>query len=212
MKVRMAAGRVCGIRIGARRGEASRPGERWAMFTEVTGAKAMGYLSTRPVMIVTTLHESGAVNAGVFGSWTNLSPDEIGAAISKQSDTYANMCRTREFVVNIPGADMVETLAILAEDMPAGVNEMKKADLSTRAAMTGSTPAIAECVAAVEFAFRLEVEVGHHSLMIGKCRAGWARDEFVGEDGKLDIFKARVLRSFKYPLPLYHLPGEIIEG
>jgi flavin reductase (DIM6/NTAB) family NADH-FMN oxidoreductase RutF len=182
------------------------------MYTEVTGAKAMGYLSTRPVMIVTTLHESGAVNAGVFGSWTNLSPDEIGAAISRQSDTYANMRRTGEFVVNIPGADMVKALAILAKDMPVGVSELKKAGLSTRPATTGSTPSIAECVAGVEFAFSREVEVGHHSLMIGKCRAGWARDEFVGEDGKLDIFKARVLRSFKYPLPLYHLPGEVVEG
>jgi flavin reductase (DIM6/NTAB) family NADH-FMN oxidoreductase RutF len=179
---------------------------------EVTGSAAMGFLSTRPTMIITTLHESGSVNAGVFGSWTNLSADEIGAAISRQSDTYANMRRSGEFVVNIPGSDMVKALAILAEDMPAGVSELKKAGLSTRPAMTGSTAAIAECVAAVEFAFSREVEVGHHSLMIGKCRAGWVREEFVGEDGKLDIFKARVLRSFKYPLPLYHLPGEIIEG
>jgi flavin reductase (DIM6/NTAB) family NADH-FMN oxidoreductase RutF len=182
------------------------------MYRDVTGTEAMGYLSTRPTMIITTLHESGAVNAGVFGSWTNLSPSEIGVAISTESDTYANMRKRREFVVNVPGAELVEKLGILAMDLPADESELLKAGLSTRGPISGETPGVAECVAAVEFAFTREVEVGHHSFMMGRCRAGWAREEFLGEDGKLDIFKAKVLRSFKYPLPLYHLPGEIVEG
>ena len=44
------------------------------MYHEVRGDEAMGYLSTKPTMIITTLHESGIVNAGVFGAYTNLSP------------------------------------------------------------------------------------------------------------------------------------------
>ena len=31
-------------------------------------------------------------------------------------------------------------------------------------------------------------------------------------DGKIDIFKAKVFKDFKYPKPLYVLPGEVIEG
>ena len=48
--------------------------------------------------------------------------------------------------------------------------------------------------------------------MIGNVTGGWARAELLDEDGKLDLWKARVIRSFKYPAPLYHLPGEVIEG
>jgi len=43
------------------------------MYREVTGAEAMGYLATKPTVIITTLHESGVVNGGVFGAYTNLS-------------------------------------------------------------------------------------------------------------------------------------------
>ncbi len=182
------------------------------MFSEVTGNTAMGYLATRPTMILTTLNASLGLNAGVFGSWTNLSASEIGVAVSTRSDTYANMRRTGEFVVNIPGAGMVKKLAILAEDHPPLESEVEAAGLTARPPITGQTASIAECAAAVEFAFTLEVEVGQHSFMIGRCRAGWIREEFLDEDDKIDIFKARVIRSFKYPLPLYHLPGETVSG
>ena len=172
----------------------------------------MNFLGTRPTMIITTLHESGIVNAGVFGSWTNLSPTRIGAAIATTSDTYRNMKETGEFTVNIPGADLVDKMGILARKLPPDRSELEEAGLSPTAGVLLKTPSVAECVAAAEFRFEREVEVGHHSFMIGEVAAGWAREELLDDDGRLDIFKARVIRSFKYPLPLYHLPGEVIEG
>lgn len=181
-------------------------------YKEVTGSAAMGFLGTRPTMIVTTLHESGIVNAGVFGSWTNLSGTQIGAAIATTSHTYANMKRGGEFTVNIPGADIVKKIATLAAKIPAEKSELDEAGLTAKDGVTIKTPSIAECVAAAEFEFEQEVKIGHHSFMIGKVTGGWARAEFLDEKGKLDIWKARVIRSFKYPLPLYHLPGEVIEG
>ena len=65
---------------------------------------------------------------------------------------------------------------------------------------------------AVEFAFEKEVPVGHHSFMIGAVRGGWIKQDVLDADGKIDIFKARVFHDFKYPQPLYVLPGEVVEG
>ena len=48
--------------------------------------------------------------------------------------------------------------------------------------------------------------------MIGKCVGGWIKEEFLDTDGKIDIFKARVVKDFKYPKALYVLPGEVVEG
>ena len=59
------------------------------MFKEVRGTEAMGYLATRPTMFITTLHESGVVNAGVFGAYTNLSPSQVGIAIGTPQDAMA---------------------------------------------------------------------------------------------------------------------------
>jgi len=182
------------------------------MYKEVKGTAAMGFLSTKPTMIITTLHESGVVNAGVFGAYTNLSPSEVGIAIGSGSHTYANILREKEFVINVPGADIVKTLAVLASPLPPDVSELDEAALTTRDGVKLKTPSIAECVAAVEMQFDQEVPIGYHSFLIGKVVAGWIKEEFVDADGKIDIFKARVVKDFKYPKPLYVLPGEVVEG
>ena len=182
------------------------------MYNETRGHEAMGYLSTKPTMIITTLHASGIVNAGVFGAYTNVSRTQIGVAISVASHTYANILRGREFVVNIPGADLVKTLAVLADKIPETRSELDEAGLTAKLPIALKTPSIAECQAAVEFAFEQEVPIGHHALIIGKVAGGWIRQSALDADGKINIFKARVIKDFKYPQPLYVLPGEVVEG
>ncbi len=182
------------------------------MYHEVEGSQAMGFLATKPTMIITTLHASGVVNGGVFGAYTNLSPSQVGTAIGTSSDTYANILREREFVINVPGADLVKTLRIFASNVPADKSEVDEAGLSTKDGIALRTPSIAQCMAAVEFEFEKEVPIGHHSFVIGRAVGGWIREECLDTDGKIDIFKARVITDFKYPKPLYVLPGEVVEG
>ena len=52
----------------------------------------MGYLATKPTMIITTLHASGVVNAGVFGAYTNLSSTQVGVAIARDSHAHLASC------------------------------------------------------------------------------------------------------------------------
>lgn len=182
------------------------------MYQEVTGHRALGLIATKPTMIITTRHASGIVNAGVFGAYTNLSPTQVGVAIATDSHTYANIRERREFVINIPGADLVGTLKTLADDIPPDTSEVAAAGLSLKESLTGNTPSIAECQAAVELVFEQEVPVGGHSFMIGAVQGGWVRREVLDQDGKINIFKARVMKDFKYPQPWYVLPGEVVKG
>ena len=182
------------------------------MYKEIRGSEAMGFLSTKPTIIITTLHQSGVVNGGVFGAYTNLSPTQLGFAIGTPSDTYANILRTKEFAVNVPGADIVKTLRIFASSIPPDRSEVDEAGLSLKDGMTIQTPSIAECVAAVELRFEKEVPIGYHNFVIGTVTGGWIKEEVLDSDGKIDIFKARVIKDFKYPKPLYVLPGEVVEG
>ena len=182
------------------------------MYKEVEGSEAMGYLSTKPTMVITTLYKSDIVNAGVFGAYTNLSPIQVGIAIAKTSHTYANIIRSGEFVINIPGSDIVKSIKVLADKIPPDRSELDDAGLSTKEGITIKTPSIADCAAAVEFTFDKEVPIGHHSFVIGKVAGGWIKKAFRDNDGKIDIFKSRVFKDFKYPRPLYVLAGEVIEG
>jgi flavin reductase (DIM6/NTAB) family NADH-FMN oxidoreductase RutF len=163
-------------------------------------------------MIITTRHASGIVNAGVFGAYTNLSPTQVGIAIGSSSHTYANIVRGGEFVINVPGADLVKTLAVIAGDVPETRSEVEEAGLTCRDGITLKTPSIAECQAAVECVLDREVPVGYHSFVIGKVAGGWIREDVLDPDGRIDIFKARVVKDFRYPEPLYVLPGEVVEG
>ena len=182
------------------------------MYKEVRTAEAIRFLNTRPTMIITTLHASGVVNAGVFGSYTGVSSEHVGAAISTDSHTFANILRTGEFVINVPGADMVKKIAILAADIPPEKSEVAEAGLTTKPGITLGTPSIAECAAAVELKLHQDVPISDHHFLIGRVMGGWIREEFLDPDGRINIFKARTFTVFKYPQPLYVLAGEVIEG
>lgn len=182
------------------------------MYKETRSSEALAYLSTRPTVIITTRHASGVINAGVFGAYTNLSPTQVGVAIWTGSHTYGNILRSGEFVVNVPGADIVKTLAVIADHIPETRSEVTEAGLSCKDGITVETPSIAECQAAVELVFEREVPINHHSFPIGRVTGGWIRESALDADGKIDIFKARVVKDFKYPEPLYVLPGDVVEG
>jgi flavin reductase (DIM6/NTAB) family NADH-FMN oxidoreductase RutF len=195
------------------RAAADNASERKAVMYHVTrDATAMGYLATKPTMIITTTHASGVVNAGVFGAYTNLSPNQLGVAASTGSHTYANILRTGEFVINVPGADLVKALAVIAEEIPESRSEVEAAGLTLKDPVTCQTPSIAECQAAVECRFEKEVPIGRHSFLIARVTGGWVREAVRERDGGIDIFKARVLKDYKYPKPLYMLPGQVVEG
>jgi len=115
-------------------------------------------------------------------------------------------------VINVPGAELVKTIRVFASPVPPERSEVEEAGLTLKDGVTLRTPSIAECAAAVEFAFEREVPIGYHSLMVGRVCGGWIKREALDSDGKIDIFKARVFKDFKYPRPLYVLPGEVIEG
>ena len=182
------------------------------MYKETHSNEAMGYLATKPTMIITTRHASGIVNAGVFGAYTNLSPTQVGIAIGKNSHTYGNILRSNEFVINIPGADLVKALATIADDIPETRSEVDTAGLTCKAGIAVETPSIAECQAAVEFQLDKEVPIGDHIFLIGRVAGGWIRETALDADGKINIFKAGVMKDFKYPRPLYVLPGEVVKG
>jgi flavin reductase (DIM6/NTAB) family NADH-FMN oxidoreductase RutF len=170
-------------------------------------AKATSLCRTRPCMIITTLHESGIVNAGTFGAYSNVGPKEIAIAIGMPSHTYQNIKRTGEFVINIPNQDQIRALEICGESIPPDRSELDEAGLTAAPASKIKVPLIAEFVANVELEFWKEVEIGYHSLVIGKVLCGHLEEELLDKDGAIDVIKARVPFGIRYPEPIYAVLG-----
>jgi len=81
------------------------------MKIQLAADQALRTIVTRPVVVITTLHESGLVNGGAFGAYTNVGPTEIGVAIGVASHTYQNLQRTGEFVINVATVEVVDSRA-----------------------------------------------------------------------------------------------------
>jgi flavin reductase (DIM6/NTAB) family NADH-FMN oxidoreductase RutF len=157
----------------------------------------------RPCMIITTLHENGVVNGGSFGAYTNVGPEEIGIAIGMSSDTYRNLRRTGEFVINIPGMEHAAALEVCGRNPTDGASEVILASMTTSPANEVAVPLITECVANIECRYWKEIEIGFHSFVIGKVVCGHIEEAFRDVDGGLDPVKARVPFGVRYPEPIY---------
>ena len=166
---------------------------------------------TRPCMIITTLHEDGTVNAGTFGAYTNVGPQEIGVAIGKGSHTYQNIKRSGEFVINVPSIDIAQALETCALPLAPSESELGRAGLSTAPAEKIAVPVIAECVANIECTYSKELDIGPHSFVVGKAVMGHVEEDLLDVDGGLDPRKARVPYGVRYPDPIYAVLGELTE-
>ena len=80
------------------------------------------------------------VNAGTFGAYTNGGPEEIGIAIGTQSDTYHNLKRTGEFVINIPSMDHAAALEACGRNCPHTESELDACGLTTEPATEIAAP------------------------------------------------------------------------
>ncbi|NOZ64355.1 MAG: flavin reductase family protein [Caldiserica bacterium] len=135
-------------------------------------------IATRPTMIVTTVHENGKVNGGTFGAYTNLSPTLIGIAISRASDTYRNIKRTGELVLNIPGIELADaTFNIFGKHFPKNVSEVEEAGVSTVEGEIVKVPMIKECKANIECKYVKEMPVNYHVFVVVEALAGWCEEE-----------------------------------
>jgi len=182
------------------------------MKIELDKSKAMRLIVTRPVVVITTVHPNGVVNGGAFGAYTNLSPSEIGVAIGKPSDTYQNIKRTKEFVINIPGADLVDSLSIFGSDTGKDVSEVEEAGLTLEEGVNVSIPHIKECPAAVECKYVKEMPINYHGFVVGEVLGGFVEEGMLDDEGHFDVVKAKVMHGTKYPRPVYVLFGETIIG
>jgi flavin reductase (DIM6/NTAB) family NADH-FMN oxidoreductase RutF len=101
--------------------------------------------------------------------------------------TLANIRETGDFVVNLPGEELLAQLMVCAKPLPLGVSEIKEAGLHEEKAKTVTSPRIRECFGWFECKLREIVAAGDHQLVLG------------------DILRAEAAE--KVALPLLHIGG-----
>lgn len=153
-----------------------------------------------PVTFISTTSKDGIRNIAPYSCvMPVLRPfDLICVASAKMRDTVVNIKDTGEFVINMPGVEMVDKVIPTASHVPFDVNEFELADLKEKPSKKVKAPGIEGCYAWMECKlhniYEDEYEGFPYLLILGKVVHLEVNDDIYNpEDGSWDIEKANPL-------------------
>jgi flavin reductase (DIM6/NTAB) family NADH-FMN oxidoreductase RutF len=141
-----------------------------------------------PAALITSVSEDGKPNIITLGEVFNISisnPVILGIAIAKPRYSHELICATREYVVNLPTAGMVEVVDRCGSVSGREVDKFAEFGLTPLPAEKVRPPLIAECSINVECRVLDIVEVGDHDLFLGEAVAEHVIEEALDEDGHI---------------------------
>ena len=148
-----------------------------------------------PVVLISTVSKEGIRN---IAPYANVMPilrpwDLIAIASWIKRDTLDNIRETKEFVINVPSADLVEEVMICSRNYPKEVDEFVEAKLKERQSKKVKAPSIDGCIAWMECILDKEIiEEGKYSIIIGKVVHLEADGQYF-KNGDMDFEAARPL-------------------
>lgn len=155
---------------------------------------------TRPVL-VTSLNSDGSVNVAPF-SWfmpVSMNPPLMGLALlskPQRQRTLENIEREGEFVVSLPGIDMVEQLVRASFKYESAEQKWAAVGLAEAPSTVVRTPGLAGCRAHIECRPVDLVPTGDHTLVVSRVEAATY-------DG--DLYDENLLLRLDRVQPLLHL-------
>ncbi|MEA3206983.1 MAG: hypothetical protein QOE70_40 [Chthoniobacter sp.] len=140
----------------------------------------------RPIALVTSLSENGAVNAAPFSFFNLLGADPpiLGIAPGDRADgtpkdTARNIRLNHEFVVNLVDETIAEAMNRTAASLPHGVSELGVAGLTTAPSTLVRPPRIAEAPASLECVEWGTLQIGGNRVIIGLIQRLHVKDAYV---------------------------------
>lgn len=135
-------------------------------------------LNPGPVAIVTT-HWRGMANAAPI-AWTTplaMEPPLVGIVVHPHRHTSDMIRFSEEFAINIPGPSLLKQTAFLGSQTGLNTNKLEAAGLELFAAQRIEAPLIEGCLAWIECGLHDVIQIGDHSLFVGRVIRVQALDE-----------------------------------
>lgn len=151
----------------------------------------LGTIVPRPIALITTVAESGTVNAAPYSLFNIMSHDPPIMVVSvlphaegRFKDTANNIFATREFVASLVSEELAEAMNVTCIDAPAGTNELEIAHLGTVASTAVRPPRIAGSPAAFECRFLQSLSFGpSQAIIVAQILHAHVDDRFVLDAG-----------------------------
>ena len=153
----------------------------------------IGAIVPRPIAWVSSLSATGAVNLAPFSAFNYMGNDPAIIAFSPgaSKDTFLNIQRELEFVVNLVPVALMSAMNLTATDFPPEVSELEVAGLTSAASIQIRTPRVAESPVSLECRVHSIFEIGQNRVVIGEVVEFHIADEFIDAD-KLYVHSAKL--------------------
>jgi flavin reductase (DIM6/NTAB) family NADH-FMN oxidoreductase RutF len=182
-------------------------------------AKKQGLLSQlvvpRPIAMITTLDADGGVNVAPYSYYMPVSgePPLIAVTVGAQrqetpqpKDTWLNIERTGEFVVNVTTVEIAEHIEAVAREYPRGVSEVDVAGWRPMPSHVVDTPSLADSPAHLECRVREVIDRGDHTtcfsgvhIVLAEVVCITAADSVMSAPGRIDPTRVKAVGRMGFP-------------
>ena len=141
-----------------------------------------------PAGLVTSVDEEGNPNIITLGEIFNISirhPVILGIAIRKVTYSHKLISKTREYVVNLPTASILDKVRYCGSVSGSEVDKFKESGLTPLPAKVVRPPLIAECPVNIECKVLDILVVGDHDLFLGEGVVQHVDEDVLDEQGKI---------------------------
>ncbi len=128
--------------------------------------------------------------------WTgilNTIPPKTYISVRKERHSYQMLMDTREFVINLPPANLVKAVDFCGVRSGKDLDKFKEMNLTPTESPNVSAPMISECPLHLECKVTETVELGTHTMFIADIVGCVVAKECVNQDGKLEIEACNLL-------------------
>ena len=154
------------------------PGQRYRVLSSL--------VVPRPIAWVTTLNEDGQVNAAPFSYFQLMgeNPPLVVLGIGRRSDgtakdSFRNIRRSREFVINIVTEGNAEYMNLCATDFPPALSEVTALGLATEPSSVVKPPRLSIAPAQLEGRELQTLLIGGNQVVMGELLVAHIRNEFI---------------------------------
>ena len=129
-------------------------------------------LYPNPVMLISASYEDKeSIITLAWGGTSCSDPPYVAIAIRKERFSYDLISKSKEFVINIPTADLKEYVELCGTKSGKDCDKWTECNFTKGKSVSIKTPYIEECPVSMECKLHQIIELGSHDLFIGEVVA-----------------------------------------
>ncbi|MDB2138780.1 MULTISPECIES: flavin reductase family protein [Clostridium] len=152
-------------------------------------------LNPVPVVLVTSKNKEGKTNVFTVG-WTgtiNTKPPMLYISIRPERLSYEYIKETKEFVVNLPGSNLVKAVDYCGVRSGKRNDKIKELGFTLSESSNISVPYIDECPINIECKVKDIIPLGTHDMFIAEVVGSHINEDLFDEDGKIHFENANMM-------------------